>query len=389
MKRNKQKPNLTSFKTWVYSIRALHTQVVLAFYCLLAVGCTGQTHKTHAAEPVRWSRALLQQSESWYAAPEAIRIADNLLLYQRDSGGWDKNTDMAKVLSSKERAMLQSEVEKKGEATIDNNATFTQMEFLAKVYKATGQDKYKQSFLRGVDYLLEAQYENGGWPQFYPIKKGYYEHITFNDGAMIGVMELLTDVAHKKEPYTFVDTERVNQAARAVDKGIEVILKTQVKVNGKLTVWCAQHDRYDLSPQKARAYELPSLSGGETVDIVKYLMAIENPSPAVMHAIEGAVVWLEQVKFEGIRLERVAEPAARKKYDVVVIKDPSAPPMWARFYDINTNQPMFVGRDGIVRENLSEIEEERRNGYNWYSNAPQELLEKDYPQWKQQWVTRK
>ena len=32
---------------------------------------------------------------------------------------------------------------------------------------------------------------------------------------------------------------------------------------------------------------------------------------------------------------------------------------------------------------VSEIEAERRNGYAWYVSEPNELLEKDYPKWKE------
>ncbi|WP_246000616.1 pectate lyase [Pontibacter diazotrophicus] len=294
---------------------------------------------------------------------------------------------MAKILSEEEKEVLLSKAEKEDVATIDNGATFTQLEYMARVYEATGQEKYKKGFLRGLDYLLEAQYENGGWPQYYPIRKGYYEHITFNDGAMIGVMQLLRDVAQRKEPYTFVDAARRNLAAKAIEKGLHVILQTQIKVDGRLTAWCAQHDRHDLTPQKARAYELRSVSGGESVGIVKYLMEIENPSPDIVRAVEGAVSWLERVKITGIRVDRVKDPSMKRGHNAVVVKDPSAPPLWARFYEIGTNKPMFVGRDGIVRDKLSEIEEERRNGYSWYVSSPQELLEKDYPDWKQKWGT--
>lgn len=260
------------------------------------------------------------------------------------------------------------------------------MEYLARVYGATGQEKYKESFLRGMDYLLEAQYGNGGWPQYYPIREGYYEHITFNDGAMIGVMALLREVAHGKEPYTFVDTARRNQAAGAIEKGLDIILRTQIKVDGRLTAWCAQYDRDNLTSQKARAYELPSIGGGESVGILNYLMEMEKPSPDVVRAVEGAVSWMERVKITGIRVDRVEDASMQEEHDVVVIKDPAAPPLLARFYEIGTNRPMFVGRDGIVREKLSEIERERRAGYSWYVKFPQELLEKDYSRWRQKWV---
>lgn len=375
-----------------------HPGVTVAFLFLCSTsftGCASQresavTVNTASAAPastaksVRWSRALLERDQEWFTSAEAARIADNLLLYQHDNGGWDKNTDMANVLSPEEEKELKLPAAKGGVSTIDNRATFTQMEYLAKVYEATGQEKYKESFLRGLDYLLEAQYDNGGWPQFYPIRKGYYEHITFNDGAMVGVMQLLRDVAQNKALYTFVDTPRKELAATAIEKGLDVILKTQVKVNGKLTVWCAQHDHETLAPAKARAYELISLSGGESIGVVKYLMEIEKPSPEVIQAVDGAVSWMNKVKITGIRIKRIND--STQGHDAVVISDPTAPPLLARFYEIGTNKPMFVGRDGIVHEQLAEIEQERRGGYSWYVKFPQELVEQAYQAWKQKWV---
>ncbi|WP_241738992.1 pectate lyase [Pontibacter beigongshangensis] len=373
-------------------------------FCLVVAlglaGCAGGTNMAAtdtatkhsetvmAADPVRWSQAL-EQEPDWYSGAEAVRIADNVLLYQNQNGGWLKNIDMAKVLSEPEKAHLKAEqANADAQTTIDNRATFTQMEYLLRVYKATGQEKFKKGFMRGLDYLLDAQYEDGGWAQFYPIRKGYYEHITFNDGAMMGVMRLLRDVSEGKGAYAVVDTERRQKAASAIGKGLNIILRTQIKVDGRLTAWCAQYDRHTLTPAKARAYELPSISGSESVGIVKYLMEIENPSPEVIRAVEGAVAWFEQAKLTGLRLERKKDTALYKGYDVVVVNDPGASPLWARFYEIGTNRPIFVGRDGIIRDHLSEIEQERRAGYSWYVNSPQALLEKSYPQWKQKWASR-
>ena len=323
------------------------------FFRQVARGLTGKANQ--AVGTIAWDDAQ-NKPEEWYASAEALRIADNLLLYQRDSGGWPKNIDMAKPLDEKDLAALQR-ARSDNESTIDNGATFTQLSFLARVYTAHPEDRHRESFLKGFDYLLKAQYPNGGWPQYYPVRDGYYKHITFNDNAMIGVMKVLRDVAAGKPAYAFVDNARRASAAKAVAKGIECILKTQIFVNGRRTVWCAQHDEVTLAPAPARTFELVSLSGGESVEIVRFLMSIPNPSPAVVEAIESAVAWFEQSR----------------------VKDGST---WARFYEIGSNRPIFSGRDGVVKYDLSQIEEERRNGYAWYVDAPAKLLSQDYPAWK-------
>ena len=327
-----------------------------------------------AAQSVAW-RDAMRQPGAWYGGAEARRIADNLLAYQKDVGGWDKNIDMSVAIAAEKR-------DPSGYATIDNSATYTQMRFLARVYTATHDARYASSFRKGLQYLLKMQYANGGWPQFYPLRDGYWSHITYNDDAMVGVMELLRDIAARRAEFAFLNDEERANSRRAVDKGIECMLKTQVTQNGKLTVWCAQHDETTLAPAKARAYELPSLSGSESVGVVEFLMAIEKPAPAVVRAIEAAVEWFRASKIKGIRVVRKPAPETPRGTDAVVVEDPAAPPLWARFYELGTNRPIFCGRDSMVKYSLAEIEYERRNGYRWYVDSPSRLLDREYPEWK-------
>jgi PelA/Pel-15E family pectate lyase len=357
---------------------------LVAFTLVLAALVSAGQAPDKTPASIKWRDALRQRPE-WYAGAEALRVADNLLLYQRDAGGWPKNIDMAAPLEEKQRADL---VKLKGvtgneEApTIDNGATFTQLEYLARVYTAQKQERHREAFLKGLDYLLAAQYENGGWPQYYPLRKGYYTHITYNDNAMVGVLELLRDVARRRPEYAFVDEARRQKSEKAVERGVECILKTQVKVNGKLTVWGAQHDEVTLAPAPARKFEPVSLASRESVAVTRFLMGIERPDPRVVEAIESAVAWFNSSQLSGIRWiekENTAQPGG---FERTVVKDPQAPPLWARFYEIGTGRPIFEGRDGVVRYSVLEIEPERRNGYGWYSEEPLKLITKDYPAWQ-------
>lgn len=333
--------------------------------------------KPYWHELVSWKDAM-RQPKAWYGSAEAMRIADSLLAFQFKNGAWDKNMDMSVTPALKELDKLKRE----GHTNIDNGATYTQMQYLARVYTAQPEPRFKQAFDRALQYLLEAQYPNGGWPQFYPLRKGYYTHITYNDDAMANVLHLLRSISDRKPEYLFVNDKDRQKAQDALQKGIECILKTQVKVNGKLTVWCAQHDEVTMAPAKARSYELPSLSGSESVGIVEFLMGVTNPSQEIIASIEGAVGWFEAVKIKGIRLERKPVDGSPKGYDLVVVPDAAAPAQWARFYDLATNKPMFCGRDGVVKSTIAEIEYERRNGYRWYVDRPARLLERAYPEWR-------
>src|SRR5829696_1120313 len=324
--------------------------VAVAMLALTATECAD------AQGQVRW-QDVLEQPASWYATAQARAAAEAVLLYQRPSGGWPKDIDMMRPPAERTPTT-------RPDATIDNGATTTQIRLLAFVAGANGSPRglhYVDSAIRGIDYLLQAQYPNGGWPQFFPLRTDYSRYITFNDNAMMNVMALLDDVSNGTAPFAVVDASRREKARAAVDTGVDVILRTQIRLDGVLTAWCAQHDEVTLEPRKARAYEHPSLSANESVAIVRFLMR-RLPTPEIVTAIDSAVAWLERSRL----------PDAR----------------WARFYEFTTNRPIFSGRDGIVHYKLEEIEKERQEGYAWYGTWPKTLLEKEHPAWKQRLGSR-
>ena len=104
-----------------------------------------------------------------------MRIADNVLFYQAGIGGWYKNDSSihpsgnaaTELLSAAERKRhKEALLKRKYPCTLDNDATHSELRYLANVYAATGRGKYKDGCLRGVEYLLKAQYPSGGWAQF-------------------------------------------------------------------------------------------------------------------------------------------------------------------------------------------------------------------------------
>lgn len=324
--------------------------------------------------------SLLTSPESFYASEEAKRIAENLLVYQLENGGWPKNYDWKKTLSEGDKRHIIAQKSNIEESTFDNRATYTEIMYLARIYTATKEGLYKEAILKGVEFILKSQYANGGFPQFPCRKKGYYLQITYNDGAMIGVLNLLKQISEGRLLADISDATLRERCAKAVTSGITCILQTQIRVDGNLGLWCAQHDKNSLQPVMARSYELPSLSGSESVGIVRFLMGIEKPSKEIIASIEGAMDCFERLKIKGIRLEN--RDLSEGKKDCVVVADPEAKPMWARFYDLKTLKPIFCSRDGVPREKLEDISYERRNGYSWLGYYATTLLEKDYPAWK-------
>ena len=355
-----------------------HNEVIAFMEAYLSQPFTSGIRKVNL-----WDNHVLDHDGAWFASDDARALADNVIQYQSSQGGWPKSTDLARP------PLTQDDFPPEGRGranSLDNDATTLPMEFLARVIDATGDKKYIESFNRGIDYLLAAQYQTGGWPQFWPLRGDkYYSRITYNDEAMIRVMNLLSGITSGKKPYSFVGTKYRDKVAKAVELGLDCILKTQVVQNGKLTAWCAQHDEHSLEPAWGRAYEPPSLSGEESVEILRYLMSIKKPSPEIIEAIESGVDWLKKSAIKGIRLEEIRNPDGRT--EPKLIPDDNAPLLWARFYELETNRPLYLDRDSKFRYDFSEISYERRSGYGYHGYWASSLLKKQYPLWKAKYGT--
>ncbi|MBQ9363101.1 MAG: pectate lyase [Bacteroidaceae bacterium] len=314
-----------------------------------------------------------------------VALADSIVKYQLPSGGWPKNQDW---LQGADQAYME-ECRRTGiGSTIDNGATTGELKVLAgvivacKTQKLTNSKTYQAAFLRGVDYLLGMQYENGGWPQFWPRRSAssYSNHITFNDNAMVNVMRLLKDVADGKHPYGGVGVKRDmrKRCAAAFWRGVQCILDCQIRdAEGRPTVWCQQHDEVTLAPASARKYELAAYCGhGETVDIIGLLIDLyeEQGGDTLKYRIDCAVNWLKGHAIHGMKLEMFTNAEGRQ--DKRFVPSAGAPNIWARYYDLETDEPLFSDRHGLPLKDFNAIGYERRNGYSWLGDSPKRVIER-------------
>ncbi len=328
-----------------------------------------------------------------YQESDIIHIADNILLYQRNNGGWPKNYDMQAILTSAQVDSLQK-TKDMVHTTFDNSTTYTHVEYLAQVYSQTSIEKYKDACLKGIRFMLKAQYPNGGWPQYYPLEKNNYSsHITFNDGAYMGVMLTLKKIIDNDPMFSFVAKKERKEVNTAYNKGLECILKCQIVSKGRLTAWCQQYDEFNLKPAWARAYEMPSISNGESVEIVLFLMSLDHPDKRIIESVQSAVKWFSDSKIYNTRVKTIPAPPEKAPYkintiDRIVVIDSTAPPIWTRFYEIETERPLFSDRNSKLLYSMAEVSRERRSGYGWYTYAPKEALEK-YPEWQKKWAADK
>lgn len=329
-----------------------------------------------------------------YLPEDVAKIADNILRYQRVDGGWMENQDPARILDDAEKARFDAEARKSG-GSFDNRNIYTQLDYLATAYAITGDVRYRDGSLKGLEFTLAQQIPScGGWPHTVPATQSYHPHITLADDVTAGVLGTLRKVLTDRRRYAFIDAPLRARVKAAVDAGDACLLRLQVRQGDTLAGWAGQYDAKTLHPAQGRAFELPSITGQETVGVVRYLMSIPDPSPEVVKAVDGAVAWLRRVEITGWRIETFDAPAEQFQYhssaqDRRLVADPSASGLWARFYDVNDNSVVLATRDSQRVARYQDIPRERRTGYEWYGHWPERLLSTEYPQWTSQHASSK
>lgn len=324
----------------------------------------------------------LDRDATWYAGDAAQRIADNIVSFQTPAGGWGKNQDRSGpprvpgqsfVIVEHLPKSARSDIQSRDESwvyvgTIDNGATTTELRFLARAQRNRAGpvgNGYRAAFVRGIRYLLTAQYPNGGWPQIYPLQGGYHDAITYNDDAMADVIAVLLDASGRQGDYDFVPADLAADARAAVDRAVEVILATQVVVGGKRTGWGQQHDPLTLAPVGARNFEPAALSSNESAALLLLLMRLPGRSARIDTAVDAGIAWLRSAALRDVEWTAASLDQGRR-----LVAKPGAGPIWARFYDIATLRPIFGDRDRTIHDDVNALSLERRNGYSWYGAGP-------------------
>jgi PelA/Pel-15E family pectate lyase len=298
---------------------------------------------------------------------DGISNADQLqavLSYQTVLGGWSKRTDMQQQrkpgqLAGSEPAYI---------PTFDNGATSTQMRWLAAYYpKATPEEQVqiRSALTLAVQFVLRAQYPNGGFAQSYPLRGSYHDAVTLNDNVMTDLLNLLWDIANRPE-YQWLSADLRSKAQAGFTKGVSWLVSAQVMVNGKGTVWTAQHHPLTGEPVAARKFEQISLVSSESAAVLQLMLDKAPEQPGVVPALCSGVAWLAQ--------HQIRDKAWQRDDKGSKLVEKKGAQIWARFYSLPAQQPVFFDRDAKVYHDVNQLSLERQQGYGWYQSNAKSVL---------------
>jgi PelA/Pel-15E family pectate lyase len=304
-------------------------------------------------------------------------LADNIVTWQMPHGGWFKHDKSVYAAPWNGTAARADWTGANGVelGTIDNNATITEIMFLADVYRRSMDAKYRDAARKGLDFLLMMPVSTGGFPQVYPARTGtsYSNYVTFNDDAMVRALGMLDMAKAKKAPLTgdIFTADQLTRVSVAIAKAVDYIVKSQIVPRSTKTVWCAQHDPTTYVARAARSYELPSKSGKESIGVIAFLLS-QPQTPEVKTAAQAAIAWFKSDEVKVANTAYVSRPSGNTDDNYNPIQARSGSTLWYRFYDLDQDRAFFSGRlptddpPGVGKKyDVMEIEPERRYGYQW------------------------
>lgn len=243
--------------------------------------------------------------------------ADTIVALQNEDGGFavlPDNFEMAQTGASLGSL--------KGASSIENGATTAELKYLAKYITENKPEdsKYQDAFIKGIEFLLSTQLDNGGWTMQPNGGSGFNGNIEVGNSAMTEVLTLLSDIAVlNNQNYVFArKAMNVDAIKSAVEKGNDFIVASQISNNNKKAGWASQYDKAGKVTM-GRTYERASVSSYTTKAVVDYLMTIHNPSQAVKDAVESAYSWLKDVKIADKEQEVVKDTSMNNGFDVYFV----------------------------------------------------------------------
>jgi hypothetical protein len=257
------------------------------------------------------------------AATDAARA---LAWGQRTVGGWDHRVDVAHLDKTSKKA-----IRREGHCTFDDNITQGALSFLMSMDAIIDEPWLTEAIELGLEFMMKSQFENGAWPQWYPLRGGYHDYYTFNDNTINDCIKVMLKAHRIYGKNEYLQTAR---------HGGNFIILSQLPQ--PQSGWAQQYS-HDLKPAWARSFEPPGVCSAATIRNIQTLvdLYLYTKDDRYLEPIPLAFEWLDNSKIGDNQ--------------------------WARLYEEGTNRPVYGDReDGnrlhYVYENISERE---RTSYGW------------------------
>lgn len=243
--------------------------------------------------------------EQFYEAAKSA--ADALIRGQHPAGGWNYVIDTAGEESLKRwygtigrNAWRLEEFQRYyGNATFDDAGTAEASQLLLRLYVEKKDRRYRAPLDKAIQFVLDAQYPNGGWPQRYPfVENGgvhghsdYTPYITFNDDVAGENIEFLL-YAHQALGAEANDTRLVD----AIRRGMDIYVATQQPL--PQPAWGLQHFPDTLKPAPARTIEPQAFATHTTAANIRSMIGFYRLTGdrKYLERLPEALDWLDQVK---------------------------------------------------------------------------------------------
>jgi PelA/Pel-15E family pectate lyase len=296
-------------------------------------------------------QAQAATGDSFYL--DAAREAAEALVYgQLQSGGWTQVIHFADA--NRAGKYRNGKGGDWNASSLDDGQTQTALEFLIRADQALGFEhaEIHEAALFGLEALLKAQFESGGFPQVWtrPVErkpvlqakfpdydwktegrvKNYWDYYTLNDNLAGSVADTLM-IAH--------EVYQVDKYKAALIKLGDFLVLAQMP--DPQPGWCQQYN-FDMVPIWARKFEPPAISGWESQDAMETLIKVARYT--------GKKKYLEPI------------PRALRYFtEECLLPDGRV----ARYYEFKTNKPLFMDAE----YKLTYSDSAAPNHYGWKQTA--------------------
>ena len=258
---------------------------------------------------------------------EAARETARALVWgQRKVGGWDHRVDVSHM--QQDQTMPHR---KAGRCTMDDNITQGALSFLMEIDTEIDEPWLTDGVRLGCEYMMESQFENGAWPQWYPLIGGYHDYYTFNDNTINDCIQVMLK-AHR----VYGNEEYL----RTAEAGGQFIIDSQL--DPPQAGWAQQYS-HKMEPAWARGFEPPGVCSAATARNIRTLidLYLYTRNQDYLSPIPDAIDWLQRSHLESGK--------------------------WARLYEVGTNRPVYGDRQdpGKKHYEYDEISSRERNSYAW------------------------